>query len=592
MGYGAQVRRVPAKSGAFVSDADIYNIGLMGRARRGLTGIQRGIYSIDDFRKACGGFTSSRYMAHVARSFFKTLDPSVQVEMKCLMFQASDATQANYAIQDTTGTPATIYTASAGRKAVADKSAFGNDIALKVSLSENVTFKLTANSGATPTSIYLDQVEGLQVGYYIKIADGTHTEYAAITAIDTSLKKITFSALTYTYSTTNTTVYRQDWSLLVGVKNDFGVYETKEEWKEYPFAASDTLSMAAAVNHPETGSDYIILAVNGSNASPAATKRPAALASWTALTGGADGTAPVDADWNTLVASFADEPMQILLAPESSSTTHNVNMSQYATTGSKFMYYGQAANEANEDTLKTHGAYCRGPVVFGMNPMDKWMETDDPTKTEGKIQIPGVGFAAAHWFNNYSQFGISKVAAGNKTPVPASGIDRLIDSNGIVHDDTNGQGGRLIRLFSVNIARYRRGKGITINSARTYSTDPGYTYQNQIMQFLLVKKSIKAYLQEIEQDRSGVDAQTAHRDAIWAYMKRKYDAGEFFRGQKEDGSPTKFEDVVQIVNDFSVNTLADIANGKETTFVQFVETPPIEEPVLDLASAAVTTVRG
>jgi hypothetical protein len=74
-------------------------------------------------------------------------------------------------------------------------------------------------------------------------------------------------------------------------------------------------------------------------------------------------------------------------------------------------------------------------------------------------------------------------------------------------------------------------------------------------------------------------------------MNKKFKAGDFFQGQKDDGSETTFEDVVKIVNDFTINTLARIANGQEEIFVQFIAPPPIEEPILSLASAPVTVVR-
>jgi hypothetical protein len=75
-------------------------------------------------------------------------------------------------------------------------------------------------------------------------------------------------------------------------------------------------------------------------------------------------------------------------------------------------------------------------------------------------------------------------------------------------------------------------------------------------------------------------------------MNKKYKAGNLYQGQKEDGTLTDFSDVCVIVNDFSINTLANINNGIEEIFLQFVAPPVIEEPVLSLASAGITTVKG
>jgi len=588
MGYGAQAKRVPAKGQGIVVDADIYKIGIVGKFRRGIASVRTGNYSMDDVRKVCGNAIVTTYAWLVLRAMYQHLQSGVVVESKILMHVASDAVQATYAIND--GAAAKIFDIKAGFRGEIDKSTGGNDIAIKISQSESVTFKLTANSGATPIFVLLDQVNNLEVGYQVKISDGTNTEYPFITAIDPVLKKISFTALTNTYTAALTTVSRLDWNLYIAIKDDYGQYQQQEQYTDIPFVKSTTKGMVPLTNDTASGSYYGILTLDITNTTVGANARPAALTTWTPLTSGSDGTAPVDASWNTLVASLADEHMQILLAPESSSTTHNNNMAVWTTIGYKALFYGQSSNAATEDTLKNLGGICSEPIKFGMIPIDKWFETGDPTKEGGLVQIPGVGHAAAHWFNNYAIYGASKVAAGNRDTLVTA--DRLLDSNGLIHDDTNGKGDRLIRKYRINIARYRQGKGVTINSARTFSTDTGYQFQNQMMQWLLYKVSILDYLKSIEQDKSGVKSQEEHYNAIWSYMRKKYDAGEFYQGQHEDGTPTKFEDVVQIVNDFTVNTLANIANGIENNFVQFIAPPPIEEPILSLASAPVTMVRG
>ncbi len=588
MGYGARAERVPAKGAGIVVDADIYKLGIIGKFKRGLASVKLGNFSMDDIRKVCGSATTSYYSWLVLRAFYQHLRPGVNVETKILMHVASDAVQAGYQILD--GATVKIFDFKAGVKNEIDKSAGGNDIAIKISQSESVTFRLTTDTAATPTTAVLDQVNNLEIGYQIKIADGTNTEYAFITAIDAVTKTITFAALTNTYTAALTTVSRLDWNLFIAMKDDFGTYQQRESYLDIPHVKSATKGAVPLLNNTVSGSFYGILTLNGSNTTIGANSRPAALTAWTPLTGGSDGTAPNDASWNTLVAGLADQSMQILIAPESSSTTHNNNMAVWTTSGYKALYFGQSSNGATEDTLKNLGGICSEPIKFGMLPIDKWFETDDPTKDGARVQIPPIGHAAAHWFNNYATYGASKVAAGNRDALVTS--DRLLDSNGLIHDDTNGKGDRLIRKYRINIARFRQGKGVTVNSARTWSTDTGYQFQNQIMQWLLYKVSILDYLRSIEQDKAGVRAQEDHYNAIWAYMIKKFDAGEFFQGKHEDGTPTEFQDVVQIVNDFTVNTLADIANGIENNFVQFIAPPPIEEPILSLASAPVTMVKG
>ena len=61
-------------------------------------------------------------------------------------------------------------------------------------------------------------------------------------------------------------------------------------------------------------------------------------------------------------------------------------------------------------------------------------------------------------------------------------------------------------------------------------------------------------------------------------------------GFSPKSSARLYESVI-VINDFSINTLANINNGIEEIFLQFVAAPPIEEPILRLASAPVTTVK-
>jgi hypothetical protein len=597
MGYGARAQRVPARGGSALSDIDIFKIALLCKTERGIVDasglpiVHDEIYSMNDFYKKCGGFNSSYYGGYVLQSFYDELEDSINCESKVLSFVDAAAAQASYTILDGAGD--SIFTIKSGRKGLDDKSAFGNKIAIKITHIEDITMKLTAELADAATSAVLDSVDNLEVGNYLKFVEGSDEEVRVITGITPSTKTVTFAALTESggFSVSGTTVTRLDWKLEIAVKDDLGSYQRIENPWQYPFAKSDTVGLAKYVNDTESGSDFVVLAVTSANASDPDDQLPAELTTWTALTGGSDGAAPNDANWNTLADTYlADSEFAILLAPESVSITHNQNMSGFVTDGYKGIYYAQAANGATEDTLKNFGASLRGGIKFAMLPCDKWIKVNDPTKISATKDIPMTGIAAAHWFNTYLKFGESKVAAGNKSEMVLKAAGKLIDTNGLVHDDSLGVGGRLIRNYSVNICRFTRGKGITINSARTFSTDDGYKFQNQLFQWILYSRSIVAYLKGVEQDKYAIAGTGSHRRVVTSYMNRKYKAGHLFKGQKEDGSYTEFKDVCIIVNDFTINTLANINNGIEEIFLQFIAPPPLEEVILSLASAGVTTL--
>ena len=593
MGYGAQAKRAAALGGAVLTDVDIFKIALLCQAERGFSGVvQDQIYSMNDYYLKCGGFGGGDYGAYVAKSFFDELEKNLSCEMKVLSYVGVGAAQAAYSIMDGALVPVKIFDVKAGRKNVADTSAFGNKIAIKIAQVETLSLKLTVAVSDTDTTAYLNGVDNLKVGHYIRFSEGSAEEVRVITDIDVTTKKVTFAAISESggFSISGCTVTRIDWKITVYVKDELGNYQKKEIW-EGPFAKSDTIGLAADVNDTINGSDFIILAVNSSNASAPEDQIPAELVTETALTGGADGAEANDAAWLALAEAYlVDTEFTFLLAPESSSVTHNQNMEAFCTDDYKGMYYAQSSNEASQAILQDFGANMRGGIVFAMCPGDKWIRVNDPTVLGGTKDIPKVGVDAAFWFNTYYRFGESKVAAGNKPEMILKTKAKLLDSNGLVHDDRSSVGQRMIEDYSINICKFTRGRGITNNSARTFSTDGGYMYQNQIMQFILYMRSILVYLRSIEQDRSGANAMESHKNVVTTYMKRKWKAGHLFTGQNEDGSFTTFEDVCIIINDFTINTLARIANGEEETFLQFVAVPPIEKPTLSLASAAATTI--
>lgn len=583
MGYGAGAKRGDAKAVGLVEDVDFYKLGMLCNAERGVDKLHTGIYSFGQFKKACGDYVSTIEGMYVADSFFRTKKSDVKAEMKVRYYVASDAVQATSAPQN--GGPNDAFTLKAGMRNVDDSSLFGNKIGYKIENTEELIYTLSAEIAINGTVAILTSVDGLKVGHLVHIEDGTEDDVKEITAINVETKTITFSALTNAAAETValTTVKRQDITLEIAVKDINGIWEPKEKYEKVPYEENvDTL-----INELATKSDYLI-AEEATVVETDSDVLPADVATWTALTSGSDGTAGIVSDYNTLVSEFDDEEITFLLAPEFSTKAHNVNMLAWANDGYNALYLANIPDNSTGDSLMEFGKALRSTITFGQIPMDKYFEMDDPLTPGKKRNIPNIGIKAAHYFNSYSQYGIGRVSAGNKLPVNTTFLPD--DDNGLIHDDRAGVGETLIRDCGVNIGRWRAGIGTTFNSARTLSTDKGYIFENQILGWLLIKRSILKYLRSIEQDPSGADAQEQHYRVIWTYLKEKYKEGVFFKGQREDGSYSEMADVVTIVNDFSINTLADIANGIEQTFVQVVFVPPIEEPILSLASAPVTSI--
>jgi hypothetical protein len=464
-------------------------------------------------------------------------------------------------------------------------SAFGNKIGYKLTVTEEKTYTLSADIAITGTTATLTSVDGLKIGDYIRVDDGTNDETKEITDINTNTKVVTFTALANVAAMTvaNTEIFRQDIKLEIAVKDINGFWEQKETHERMPFT-DDVINIINRLN----AESYYLIASAETFSETDSDAIPANVTTWTELSSGSDGTTSTEAQFVAVADNFDDEDITILVSPAFTTNSYNLSLCTKATNETDYVYYVGIAENATESTLKALGAELRKTVQFAMIPMDKWFETKDPLNLALDINIPNTGILAAHYFNEYYENGVGRVAAGNRTPINTAMLPD--DDNGLIHDDKAGLGDLLIRDYSVNIGRWKKNIGTTINSARTLSTDDGYKYQNQLMGFILLKKSILDYLQSIEQDQSGLDAQETHYFVVWTYLKKLYDASVFYKGQREDGTATEFKDVVQIVNDFSINTLADIANGIEQMFVQVIFVPPIEEPILSLASAPITSI--
>ncbi len=593
MAIGAQVRRVPAIGGGQITDANIFKMILIGQGERGIAENFGNIFNFGDFEEVAGGFNVSKRMAYIARSFYDALKINTNVEIILRTFQASDAVQATGIVNDTDGAPEKVYDVKSAYRNLVDKSAGGNLNARKVLVSEDVTVALTADSTASASTVFtVEAVDQLKIGDLFKVVDtGTaKEEFAFITAIDKTARTITFAALSNAtaYEAATSTVFRQDVTMETYKKNNEGVFQLRETFGPFGFQQSDTVGLVPAMSDVDLGSKLLQLDYNEANSTAAEFARPAADASPVALTSGADGTAPVDADWATLVDNLKDERTLVLLAPESQSIAHANNMNAFTTSNNRALYEHAAAEGADEDNLKNLGTNIRGDIKFGMVPVDKWIKFEDPINPGEKISIPSVGISAAHLFNQIKDIGIKKNAAGQKEAVNT--LATLDLSNGLTHNDEDGVGERLLKNHSINTATFKTGKGIVINTARTLSTNAGYQFQNQVTGFLFLKFSILPLLENIEQDNIGQELLDDTRIKIRNFGKRLFNLGVFLTGTKSDGTAIKFEDVFILKNDLTVNTLDKIKQGILTTFLQVVFAPPVETPELELASADATTI--
>lgn len=586
--YGAQARMAEPSS-ATVSEADIFRVLAQGRTRRGVN-VRKKVSNYDSWVRIYGAEREESYLAFEVREFFRTLNKSITANIQTVPFIPSDAVQASASVNDGASTPTLLFTVKAGYRGLDDKSAFGNDIAVKFSLAFDLGYSLTGNIASGAIGLSLNSVDQIAEGHIFRISDGTNTEFIRIIGVDKQAKTIAISTarstsagLVNSYTAALTIVSRVDITIDVGLKVD-GIYEMKESFSD-AYMLSDS-GLCEKINDSLSGAYNIILDYNNDNASSIEDAFPAVLNTWIPLSGGSDGTDEDDSDFASQLESMSDLKAVFFISPESQSIAHNQEMAAFSTNGYKHLYYAAMPFGANEDVLDNAGKSLRQPKMFCLIPSDKWRHVDCPFSRTGKRWIPGVGIAVAHYFNSYVANGIGQVAAGNFFPVNTTA---KLYNNGIEYN--KGIGPSLIKNASVNIAMYKEGEGHTFNSARTCSTNLGYMFQHQIVLWLFIRDSIVEYLR-VQREQRPNDRRSSHKIYVdvWKFLKNLYDADAFFKGQKEDGSNTEFKDVVTIANDISVNTLEKMAIGELWNMVSFIAAPVLEEPILSLGSNPITAL--
>lgn len=590
MGYGANANRVPADGVNAITAADLFRVFLIGKTERGVAEVLPEAFNLGDFTDRFGRFSASKQMAFEALSFYETLEEGVNAQIIGRSVVASDAVQATATVVD--GTPNTAYNLKASYRGKDDKSAFGNKVARKLTVTEDRKYELSADAAASQADVLLKNLELLKVGHLLHLVDGGNDEHHFIQSINFVTKTVTFEdniVAVGGFTAAGTVVTRVDVNIEIAVLTPRGSFERKENFEGFPFQKSiGDGSISEAMSNVKTGSKFMEAVYDVANTSTPVNRVPVADTDFVLLTSGSDGTPVGVTEINAAVADFADLKAPVLISPELATVAHHQNMLAFTNDGEKAVYYAGTPTGADEDTLKALGSDIRAEISFGMIPQDKRVKIENPDDPGTFVETSGLGIAAGHLMNTISARGIGKVAAGNKNPVNT--LSEFID-NTLIHDDKGGKGQRLIEDHSVNISRFTRGRGITINSARTLSTDKGYIFQNQLIGFWFLRTSIVDFLKiEAEQEQAGVRGANERRNIIISFARSLFDVGVFFQGQKEDGSLTKFEDVFKVVNDFTINTLADIANGIETALVEVIFTPPVEKPTLNLASAPVTKI--
>jgi phage tail sheath protein FI len=330
-----------------------------------------------------------------------------------------------------------------------------------------------------------------------------------------------------------------------------------ETWTNLSMSGAKHYRQPSALNDPQTGSKFIMVAASGA-AAPAPTT---GAATWTALTSGADDALSGAALTTALTAPFTTPSpfdslaIQLMACPESADPAIVNAALTYCVNRGDCMFVGHAPENV---AAKSYGQSLQGDNVYGAI-YTPFIQVLDPVGS--LIWIPPTGHVLGVYARTEQQRGIWKAPAGNGARV-ANALDVRTTFNDADHTD-------LVKNGSVNAIRPIHGAGIVIDSSRTLSTNPLWLYVNVRLLFNFVKSSLRDGLRWVVQEPND--------PTLW--NKVKYNSiTPFLLGLHRAGAfgPGAAANVFRVKIDADNNPPANIQQGLLNIEVYFYPSRPAE----------------
>jgi hypothetical protein len=319
------------------------------------------------------------------------------------------------------------------------------------------------------------------------------------------------------------------------------------------------------INHDRRGSRYIrVTSRTGGNPAPTVGGEgdPASVA----LAGGSDGTftdASLAAAAKDALSLFDIYQVQLVCCPETVDPVWATDALAYCQNRGDCMFVGHTP-QGDLATAEAYGKSLRGDKVYGALYFP-WILVADPKGTP--IWIPPTGHVLGVYARTERERGIWKAPAGN-----AARLNGVLD---VKQQITDTEHTLLVKEASVNAVRYISGQGIVIDSSRTLSTNPLWTYVNVRLLFNFVKSSLLNSLRWVVQEPND--------ETLW--NKVKYNSvtpflmGLWRRGAFGPGAP---EQVFTVKCDAENNPPESLQQGIFTVEVYFYPSWPAETIVIEV----------
>ncbi len=493
----------------------------LGLAERGVPSQPVRITNPAQFRERFGQHRSDSYMAYMVDGFFFNGGHEAYVSR----IVGSGSTAAAVILNNRQGTPAPSWRAAAGYRGQEDPGIWGNRLRLEIRDDPRGSTQLQSDTVANASSAQLQSLHGIRVGSVVRFVNGTTRFYRKITDVSPATRTVSWASnqsISPILPQASTQVSSAEFRLLVWYQATASAEAAVvEDWRHMSLEADTVDYVSDHINHPFTGSRYIIV-TDLSDSAPTGAENPAVTSNG-ALTNGTEN-APTAADYTgdaaakTGLYAFDTVQVQLLAATDAhtlpSAGRDNVVQGAlgYCAARGDCMFVGAAPDrgapagvtprsvndytQLESDYLNSITAYAanfQASKVYGAL-YAGWIRVTDPVAGGPAPArfVPPDGAVMGVYARTEQARGIWKAPAGSRAQLRGA-QDVAATFSDIEHTD-------LVHNGLVNGIRRVAGSGITVAASRTLSTDTRWRFVNVRLLFNFVKSSLRDGLRFVRQE--------------------------------------------------------------------------------------------
>jgi hypothetical protein len=583
---GVQGENLPSKKNMVVSASDFLIGGLIGRFERSYARAFV-VQNMKQFQEIFGINSNSAWYGYDSVNLFfsNVVGSNAKLYVKAHLGNTGsviDAVQASATINDTDISPEATLKFGAAYQGEVEYGVHGNRIGYTITNGSRFT---TSCNGAPVTSdafVLLDSVAGIKIGDLLKFTHAPATTvYQKVTGVDESTGKV-FFAIPFGDATfidgdvcevcgIRVRVYEKS---LTGIEKEVET-ELGRIWCTLEPEVTDYYIDNVFANHK-----YMDI-TSQTHTHTLYAKYPADVSIVTYLASGAAGTTPTTlAHWKFgNETAFDSLPIRILANCETTLDTVHKSLETYcqARWDNPKVLPNCASNQTLAQLVTIGQSYQRSDAVLSVL-VAHWVKVADPFATSDTAparEVPSVGAVMGTWIRTIGTLGIHYI------PVKQTSLYGVI---GVVGTEFPSDADRTtLAEAGVNCIQYLPGYGYVIRNLFTGSITTEFKFANGLMMREFIKVSGVDSLNSSENQPNSFNRILEDKMAMITFLRRLWDQGStgtvprgetFGVSLTLDGSPTRFEDHVEVVADIVNNPSDRVALGERNLDVYYTYPAP------------------